>query len=106
MKKWLLTVTLVMVDTEYNYRAFHVVWIRIGLSDSTCFYLTLASATLFMDRVRRRLGPDIEDSAESNRYYLRALQQLNMRLSNKAECTSPGVIATILGCLCHDVSDV
>lgn len=75
----------------------------MGLSDSTAFYLSLASALLFWDHRMGKMHMEYSDNPESGKYYFVALNQLMVRLSDPQQCVSAGVIATILGCLCHDV---
>lgn len=45
----------------------------------------------------------ITDDMEAVRYYTKALKDLSARLSDPFDRTSAGVIATVIGCLCHDV---
>lgn len=88
---------------EYQYRPFRFVWFRMGLSDSTAFYLSIASALLFWDRRRDILSTEYWDNPEAAKYYSIALGQLRGRLGDPQQHVSAGVIATVLGCLCHDV---
>ena len=101
----------VKAEAEYHYRAFHTIWIRVGLSDPTAFCLSLASATIFLDKMKGRTAPapaaaqhDPEGTTQAGMYYSRAVAQLSRRLADPRERLSLGVIATVVGCLCHDVS--
>lgn len=80
-----------------------VTWIRICFTDYTAFYLSMASALLFWDWRKGVMSREFFDNPEATKYYFIALDQLSKRLNDPQECASPGVIATILGCLCHDV---
>jgi hypothetical protein len=93
----------VIAQSDYKYRPFHVVWLRIGLSDPTAFQLSLASALLFKDNTSERPVLDFNDNEKSAKHYFKALSQLSDRLGDRQECMSPGVVATVLGCICHDV---
>ncbi len=88
---------------DYGYRAFRVVWIRAGLTDSTALNLTLASAVLAFDARKGIEATEFADNAESSQYYSESLRQLSRRLTDPVERVSPGVIAAVIGCLCHDV---
>jgi hypothetical protein len=80
-----------------------LVWLRIGLSDSTAFQLSLASALLFKEGMNGSIALDFTDNEESAKHYFKALRLLSGRLSDPSECVAPGVVATVLGCICHDV---
>lgn len=99
----------------------HVIWIRIGLSDATCFYLTLASATIFLRLDQKQLQqpqPQQYSSADADtreraavdletaKYYALAISSLRRRMQDPLDRVSHAVIATVLGFICHDVSEV
>jgi hypothetical protein len=94
----------VIAHAEYNYRPFRKVWIQIGLSDPTAFQLSLASAQLFRNSMSGSPDLDITDNEKSAKHYYKAVKQLSDRLGDELECLRPGVVATVLGCICHDVS--
>ncbi|KAH8598684.1 hypothetical protein B0O99DRAFT_683441 [Bisporella sp. PMI_857] len=93
---------LIKLDIEYRYQAFHAIWIRIALSDPSALYLCLATSLLSWDRRNNSSVGDFGKNTEAANYYTKALRQLSRRLSDPSECTSAGVIATIVGFLCHD----
>ncbi|KAI5461949.1 hypothetical protein BGZ63DRAFT_403227 [Mariannaea sp. PMI_226] len=97
-------VHIMRAEADYKYRPFHAVWIRIGLSDPTAFYLSLASTILFQDHRQGLMHMEYLENPESMKYYCKALSQLNTRLAHPEDCMSVGVIATILGCVCHDTN--
>ncbi|EXJ76030.1 uncharacterized protein A1O5_00538 [Cladophialophora psammophila CBS 110553] len=77
----------------------------MGLSDPTALKLSMASSSLFWDQAHGK--PDsveYNDNPESTRYYFEGLGQLSKRLRDPRESVSAGVIASILGCVCHDVT--
>lgn len=99
-----LTILTVKADFEYRQRAFHLIWFRMGLSDASALNVTLATALLVQDRETDRQAGRPIDNIEAAEYYSKALGQISRRLSNPSDCTSTGVIVTILGFICHDVS--
>lgn len=78
----------------------------MGLADASAINLTLAIALLDWNQRRGAMAPGVADNSESTRYYLEALKGLSRRLNDPVKCTSTGVIVTIIGCLCHDVSSL
>ncbi|KAJ5676550.1 uncharacterized protein N7477_002183 [Penicillium maclennaniae] len=93
----------VNADSEYNYRPFRKVWFAIALCDHSAFMLSMANAAMFLDEARNPGTFQYEDSAEALRYYGQCVEQITARLSNPEDCTSEGVITTILGLICHDL---
>ncbi len=75
----------------------------MGLSDSSAFYLTLATAVVVRDCQQSKETVEFDENPESAKYYSESLAQLNRRLNDPVDRRSSGVIATILGCICHDV---
>lgn len=99
----------VTAEADYVYRPFRISWVQIGLSDATAFNLWLAQVVVIRDGIShedRMDSPDREYllNSEANKYYSKSLSQLSHRLSNREECISSGVIATIMGFICIDVS--
>lgn len=88
---------------DLNQRAFHTVWIRAGLSDSTCCYVSLASATIFFEQGSEHLDVGYIRNRQAELYYCKALSSLNARMSDTNSLHNAGVITSILGFLCHDV---
>ncbi|KAJ6121126.1 hypothetical protein N7523_005406 [Penicillium sp. IBT 18751x] len=64
----------------------------------------MANAAMFLDEARNPGTFRYEDSAEALRYYGQCVEQITARLSNPDDCTSEGVITTILGLICHDLA--
>lgn len=96
--------SLVKARADCEYNTYCKIWIRMGFSDPTAFKLSMASSMLFWDQVHGK--PDnkgYHENPESTRYYFEGLGQLSRRLRDPRDCVSAGVIASILGCICHDV---
>ncbi|KAM5378797.1 hypothetical protein ACJZ2D_004270 [Fusarium nematophilum] len=96
-------VHLLKTESEYRYEPFHIIWVRMGFSDPTALHISMATTLLFWNRRNNIPIHRIVDNIEAAKYYSKALKELSKRLSNPSDRTSPGVIATIIGCLCHDV---
>ncbi|KAK7221366.1 hypothetical protein V2G26_009369 [Clonostachys chloroleuca] len=90
-------------ESEYINHPFHRVWVRMGFSDPTALYLSMATTLLLWNRKNSIPVLKITDDMEPMRYYTKALKDLSARLSDPCDHKSAGVIATIIGCLCHDV---
>lgn len=76
----------------------------MGLSDPTTFYMSLANTLLLWNRIRGQSNIiEYTDSPESMKYYFEAADQLSKRLLDPQDRVSVGVIATVLGYMCHDV---
>lgn len=78
----------------------------MAVIDTSAFYISLANASLFMNRITSHGGLEYSDCVESSGYYRTCLTTMSKRLSSRSERSSEGVITTILGFLCHDVSNV
>ncbi|KAH7136397.1 hypothetical protein EDB81DRAFT_693487 [Dactylonectria macrodidyma] len=96
-------VHFMMSQLETRYTPFHGIWARMGFSDSNALYLSMATTLLSQDRRGNIPAHRTTDNSEAVEYYSKALKGLSKRLSDPFDQTSPGVIATIIGCLCHDV---
>lgn len=78
----------------------------MAIIDTSAYYISLANASLFMNQITcHGSGLEYSDCLESSGYYSSCLTTMSERLSRHAERSSEGVITTILGFLCHDVSD-
>ncbi|RFU76141.1 hypothetical protein TARUN_6083 [Trichoderma arundinaceum] len=101
-------INFMAAEADYTYRPFRTSWFKIGLSDSTAFDLWLAQAVVIRNSITNEdtaASPWAEeylDSLEANKYYFKSLNQLAHRLSNRDDCMSNGVIATIMGFICVD----
>lgn len=98
-------------EADYVYRPFRISWVQIGLSDTTAFDLWLAQAIVIRDNVAHKgiavsCNAEYLNNSEANTYYRKSLSQLSHRLSNRKECVSSGVIATIMGFICIDVRNL
>lgn len=78
----------------------------MAIIDTSAYYISLANASLFMNQITSHGGSEYSDCPESSGYYSSCLTTMTERLSRHAERSSQGVITTILGFLCHDVSDL
>lgn len=95
-------------EADYVYRPFRASWFRIGLSDTAAFDLWLAQAVVIRNGLFHEpnvLNYDAKylDTSEASKYYCKSLHQLAIRLNNREDCVSDGVIATIMGFICVDV---
>ncbi|KAK1251254.1 hypothetical protein MKX07_005809 [Trichoderma sp. CBMAI-0711] len=100
-------INFMTAEADYVYRPFRISWVQIGLSDATAFNLWLAQIVVIRSGVsheEKAASSEIEYlvNPEANRYYSKSLTQLSHRLSNRQECISSGVIATIMGFICID----
>ena len=78
-----------------------VMWMTIGMSDSSAFNITLASAYLALARESRQPAGE---TTESMKHYTNSVHAVSKRLRDPVDSTSDGVIGAILGFACLDVS--
>ncbi|KAF7596832.1 hypothetical protein BBP40_012432 [Aspergillus hancockii] len=90
-------------ESEYNYRPFRAVWFSMALQDHSAFKLCMANAAMFLDEATHPETFQYENSREALTYYGQCVGQITERLGNPADCTSQGVITTVLGMICHDL---
>ncbi|KAL7944227.1 hypothetical protein V8C42DRAFT_326196 [Trichoderma barbatum] len=96
-------ISFMAAEADYVYRPFRISWVQIGLSDTTAFDLWLAQAIVIRDGVvLDKSNQEYLSNFEANKYYSKSLSRLSHRLSNREECVSSGVIATIMGFICID----
>ena len=71
------------------------------MSDESAFQITVANAAMIYgaDAVHKP-----SETAESMNYYSMSLQSVNKRLQDPMDGISEGVIGTVIGFACHDVS--
>ncbi|CAH0034467.1 unnamed protein product [Clonostachys rhizophaga] len=93
-------------ESEYINHPFHRIWVRMGFSDPTALYLSMGTTLLLWNRKNSIPTLKITDDMEPKRYYTKAPKDISARLSDPFDHKSAGVIATIIGCLCHDVSSI
>ncbi|KAF5003983.1 hypothetical protein FDECE_9483 [Fusarium decemcellulare] len=96
-------VHFIAAESEYINQPFHTIWVRMGFSDPTALHLSMATTLLLWNRKNNIPVLKVADNMEAVRYYFKALKDLSTRLSDPFDRTSAGVVATIIGCLCHDV---
>lgn len=75
----------------------------MALTDATAFQLCMANAAMFMAQRKQPDTFEYEKCSEVLDYYGKCLGQITKRLECRDDCTSDGVIVTILGLICHDV---
>jgi hypothetical protein len=75
-------------------------WITIGMSDSSAFGITLASASLALAQESRQAAGE---TTESMTHYTTSVHAVSKRLQDPVDSTSDGVIGAILGFACLDV---
>lgn len=75
----------------------------MAMIDTSAYYISLANAALYMNRMIHNGGLEYSDSPESSDYYSTCVNTMSQRLSSLEESTSEGIITTILGFQCHDV---
>ncbi|KAL6910202.1 hypothetical protein GGI43DRAFT_389551 [Trichoderma evansii] len=100
-------ITFMTAEADYVYRPFRASWFRIGLSDTAAFDLWLAQAVVIRNSLSNEkytFNYDTKylDTSEANTYYCKSLHQLALRLNDRQDCISDGVIATIMGFICVD----
>jgi hypothetical protein len=78
----------------------------MALTDATAFQLCIANAAMFMAQRRQPEIFQYDKCTEALEYYGKTLSQVTKRLENSSDCTSTGIITTVLGFICHDVSFV
>lgn len=78
----------------------------MALTDASAFRLSMANAAMFMAQRRQPETFQYEKCSEALEYYGQCLHHVTKRLENRGDRTSDGVIVTILGFICHDVSEV
>jgi hypothetical protein len=71
------------------------------MSDKSAFHLTMANAAMFFGK---EIGCTNAETAESMKYYTISLRSINKRLLDPIDSISEGVMGTVLGFVCHDVS--
>ena len=86
------------------FRPFRYEWHAIALVDYSAFHLYLANAALFLFQVSNKSSIEYGDCVEAGQYFGTCLAQLARRLGDQSDNTSPGLITTILGLLCYNVS--
>lgn len=96
----------VHVEAEYLYRPFRKEWFSMAVVDTSAYYILLANASLYMNSIITHGGWEYSDCQESSEYYRTCLTTMSKRLGSQTERSSEGVITTILGFLCHDVSGI
>jgi hypothetical protein len=94
----------VVAESDYTYRPFRAIWLRMGLTDASSFDLALAYAVIFMANLSGRDIQNFDDDPETMKYYTRCLARLYPRLNNDQDRVSQGVVSTVLGFICHDVT--
>ncbi|KAM0512978.1 hypothetical protein ACHAPE_008338 [Trichoderma viride] len=100
-------ITFMTAEADFVYRPFRSSWLRIGLSDRVAFDLWLAQAVVIRNGLVHKSNEFaydelFEDTSEASSYYCKSLQQLTIRLNDREDCISEGVIATIMGFICVD----
>lgn len=93
----------VNAESDYVFRPFRTVWFSMALTDATAFQLCMANAAMFMAQRKQPATFQYQKCSEVLEYYGKCLGQITKRLECRDDCTSEGVIVTILGLICHDV---
>ncbi|EED17110.1 hypothetical protein TSTA_021670 [Talaromyces stipitatus ATCC 10500] len=75
----------------------------MALTDATAFQLCMANAAMFMAQRKQPDTFQYEKCSEALEYYGQCLRQVTKRLECRDDCTSEGVIVTVLGLICHDI---
>ncbi|CAL5874562.1 uncharacterized protein PFLUO_LOCUS8858 [Penicillium psychrofluorescens] len=89
-------------EADYQYRPFRTVWFTMSLLDHSAFKLAMANAAMFLDEKHNPRTFRYEHCHEALQYYGQCVRQITDRLADPTDCTSEGVVATILGLICHD----
>lgn len=93
----------VQSEADYCYRPFRSVWFSMALHDGSAFKLCMANAAMFLDKVHHPESFQYERSAETLKYYGQCVGEVTHRLADPVDCTSEGLVTTVLGLICHDV---
>jgi hypothetical protein len=88
-------------NRNQNSQNMRDVWMSSATHDRTAFQLTLANAALHL---ANRTGET--ETTESIGYYTIAARMTEQRLQSPDDSISDGVIVTVLGFACHDVSNI
>lgn len=91
------------LNERRDYRPLIEEWFTASMCDKSAFQLTMASAAVIYGV---EAGDRQSETVESLKYYNMSLQSVNMRLQDPVDGISEGVIGTVLGFACHDVSSV
>ncbi|KAJ5606257.1 hypothetical protein N7510_009038 [Penicillium lagena] len=90
-------------EADYQYRPFRTVWFTMSLHDHSAFRLALANAAMFLDEKHHPQTFRYDHCHEALKYYGQCVRQITDRLADPTDCTSEGVVTTILGLICHDL---
>jgi len=93
----------VHAEADYQYRPFRTVWFTMSLHDHSAFRLAMANAAMFLGEKHHPQTFRYEHCHEALKYYGQCVRQITDRLADPTDCTSEGVVTTILGLICHDV---
>jgi hypothetical protein len=97
----LTNLVLVLLSKKKAYRPLVDVWFTLSMSDESTFQITLANAAVIYGA---DAGDKQSETAESIKCYNMSLQSVNKRLLDPVDSVSEGVMGTVLGFACHDVS--
>lgn len=79
-------------------------WFATAIADRCSFYLCLANGAMFYHQMIEGGSFEYSDYDESAKYFSNCTGLLAQRLGHRQDGVSEGVITTVLGFLCHDVS--
>jgi len=83
------------------------IWFTVGMTDKSAFQLTLGNAAYcFNKETSLYKGERFEhgETEESMSFYTAAMESVKSRLRDPIDGVSEGVIGSVLGFACHDVS--
>jgi hypothetical protein len=92
---------LVLHFERLHSRPVRLLWVSLAMADRDSFSITLAHASNLIAQARDQ---GYAETRESLKYYTSAVQAVSKRLQISTDSTSDGVIGTILGFACLDVS--
>jgi hypothetical protein len=93
-----------IVDSEHFYRPFRRLFVTLAIFDSSARSLVMANAAVFLGQEWRSSRDAFAFTPEAADYYSQSCKELSVRLGDPVDRISDGVITTVLGFLCHDVS--
>ena len=76
------------------------IWVSIALEDPTAFQLILANGSALLHQT---YADPQDENLEAAKLYTRCLREVNLRLQDKTDSVSEGLICAILGFACRDV---
>ncbi|KAJ2979123.1 hypothetical protein NUW58_g7281 [Xylaria curta] len=91
-------------EARSSYHPFRFPWLSIALTDAAAWYLTLANAVLFRKMKPGDAKPEFSTDDKALKWHRLSVQSVSRRLADPMERDQEGLIAAIVGFICHDAS--